>query len=147
MEFQIPASMKREHEKLHQEMNILTQIGGRTGEMAKIVERVLYPHFLKEEEYALPPLGLLPNLAKGIVSPDMAGVLSLTDQLKVDLPNMIEEHRQIVRALTDLIEAAKREGKPAAIEFSQQLQVHAQAEEEVSYPTAIIIGEYLRLAL
>lgn len=147
MKFQIPSSMKHEHEELHQKLKDITQIGGITGEKAKTVELVLHPHFQKEEEYALPPLGLLPNLAKGILSPDMAAVFSLTDQLKVDLPNMIEEHRHIVIVLNDLIEAAKKEGKGEAIEFAQKLQLHAFEEEEVSYPAAILIGEYLHLVL
>ncbi len=125
----------------------MTQIGGRTGEKAKMVEQVLHPHFLKEEKYALPPLGLLPNLAKGILSPDMTEVYSLTDQLKIDLPNMIEEHKHIVTALNGLIEAAEKEGKREAINFAQKLQDHALQEEEVSYPASILIGEYLRLSL
>jgi len=147
MEFRIPSSIKHEHEELHQELKKMTGTGRKTGEMAKKVERVMYTHFLKEEEYALPPLGLLPDLAKGMLSPDMASVFSLTDRLKADLPNMIAEHQQIVAALNDLIQAAEQEGKEEAVQFAQKLQLHAREEEEVSYPAAIVIGEYLHLAL
>jgi hypothetical protein len=38
--------------------------GGKVGEAAKAVANVLHPHFEKEEEYALPPLGLLSCLAR-----------------------------------------------------------------------------------
>jgi hypothetical protein len=31
--------------------------------------------------------------------------------------------------------------------FAETLRLHAQTEEEVFYPTAIVIGEYLKLRL
>ena len=39
-----------------------------------------------------------------------------------------------------------RKGRSTA-EFADKLILHAQTEEEVSYPTAILIGEYLKLKL
>jgi len=33
-----------------------TQLSGKTGEVAKTVAELMHPHFVKEEEYALPPL-------------------------------------------------------------------------------------------
>ena len=60
MDFQIPSSLKAEHEELHSELVRATKAGGSTGEAAKEeVVKLMHPHFLKEEEYALPPLGLL----------------------------------------------------------------------------------------
>jgi hemerythrin superfamily protein len=32
-------------------------------------------------------------------------------------------------------------------EFARKLILHAQMEEEVMYPAAILVGEYVRLAL
>ncbi len=122
-------------------------MGGKTGKRAETVERVMRPHFLNEEAYALPPLGLLPDLARGNLHPDMKGVFSLTDHLKADLPHMIEEHLEIVAALDDLIHDAREEGVQEAIRFAEQLQAHARQEEEVGYPAAILVGEYLHLAL
>ena len=37
--------------------------------------KVLDPHFKKEEEYALPPLGLLPMLVGGKIRAEMREVL------------------------------------------------------------------------
>jgi hypothetical protein len=107
----------------------------------------MHPHFVKEEEYALPPLGLLPLLAKGEVTPDMAAVLAMTDKLKAELGEMLAEHESIVAALRRLADVATRENKPEYAKFADQLILHAQTEEEVSYPTAILIGEYLKLKL
>jgi hypothetical protein len=59
MKFEIPQSLKSEHRELHDELARATQAGGEIGEAARTVAMVLHPHFVKEEEYALPPLGLL----------------------------------------------------------------------------------------
>ncbi|HSQ20876.1 MAG TPA: hypothetical protein VLR92_10940, partial [Blastocatellia bacterium] len=106
-EFKIPQSLQAEHQELHSELAEATKAGGRVGEAAKEVARVLHPHFVKEEEYAMPPLGLLPVLAEGKVTPDMASALVMTDKLKAELPDMLKEHKAIVAALELLVTAAK----------------------------------------
>lgn len=147
MNFQIPPTLKAEHEELHGELARATKAGGRTGEAAKAVAKVMHPHFVKEEEYALPPLGLLSVLAKGKVEAGMAEVLKMTDKLEAELPHMLAEHKEIVTALQRLVEAAKAEDKPEYAHFAEKLMAHARTEEEVSYPTALLIGRYLKSAL
>lgn len=114
MEFKIPGSLKVEHEELHGELVQATKIEDPVGAAARNVAALLHPHFVKEEEYALPPLGLLPALANGAVTPEMRKVLAMTDRLKAELPEMLAEHKEVVGALQKL------------------------------YPTAILIGEYVR---
>ncbi len=145
MEFKTPQSLKLEHEELHSQLAGATKVKGPIGEAAKAVAKIMHPHFLKEEEYALPPLGLLPFLAGGKVSPDMRDVLVMTDRLKADLQEMLEEHKAIVSALKKLSDVAKEENKIEYAQFAEKLMLHAQTEEEVSYPTAILIGEYVKL--
>jgi hypothetical protein len=147
MEFKIPHAMKVEHEELHHELENAIQSGGKTGSAAREVAEALHIHFESEEKYALPPLGLLPALAEGRITPDMSEVFSMTDTLKAELPHMLEEHQAIVAALKKMILAAEEEGKPEPVAFAEKLMLHAQNEEEVSYPTAILIGEYLKLKL
>ncbi|MBI4290115.1 MAG: hemerythrin domain-containing protein [Betaproteobacteria bacterium] len=147
MKLTIPRPLQLEHEELHDQLRKATRETGDIGEAAKAVAKVLHPHFVKEEEYALPPLGLLTSLAKGEVSPDMAAVLPLTEKLKAQLKEMLAEHQSIVAALRTLSDAAKRENKPEYAEFADKLILHAETEEEVSYPTAILIGDYLKLKL
>lgn len=79
--------------------------------MLPTVLQVLHPHFVKEEEYALPPLGLLPFLAEGKVMPEMVDVIKMTNKLKMELHQMLEEHKAIVTALKALTETAKKEKK------------------------------------
>ena len=71
----------------------------------------------------------------------------MTDKLKSDFPHMIEEHNKIVTALNNLIEIAKVENKIELVEFAEKLKLHAKTEEQVLYPTAILIGKYLKLEL
>lgn len=144
MKFEIPRPLKAEHEALHNMLRKATNEPGELGDAAKAVAKLMHPHFVKEEEYALPPLGLLRDLAQGTVTPDMKAVLELTDKLKADLHQMLEEHKSIVAALEKLSAAAKKGGKTEYAEFADALMLHAQTEEEVSYPTAILIGEYVR---
>lgn len=147
MELNIPKSLKLEHEELHAELARATRAGGKTGESAKSVANILHPHFVKEEEYALPPLGLLSVLAEGKVVPEMKTVITMTDRLKAEHNQMLEEHKTVVAALKNLINAARGENKMEYVRFAEKLTLHAQNEEEVLYPAAILVGEYMKLKL
>ena len=146
-EIKIPDSLKAEHVELHEQLARAIKAGGKTGEAARAVEGVLHPHFLKEEEYALPPLGLLSSLAEGNVTPEMRTVTAMTDRLKADLPHMLQEHKAVAAALEKLKAAAKQEGKPEHALFAEKLMTHARNEEEVLYPAAILVGEYVKMKL
>ncbi|HET9903315.1 MAG TPA: hypothetical protein VFQ27_06395 [Xanthobacteraceae bacterium] len=147
MTFEIPKPMKVEHDALHADLVKATRAGGETGEAARAVAKVLHGHFLKEEEFALPPLGLLAALGRGEFEPAMAEVLALTDRLEAEMPTMLAEHKLIVVALERLIAAAKAENKPDVAAFAARLKLHAQAEEEVAYPATRLIGRYVKSRL
>ncbi len=144
MELKIPTSLKSEHNELHAELARATKIKGTLGESAKIVAKVLHPHFEKEEEYALPPLGLLSSLAEGKVTPDMKNALEMTAKLKSELPVMLDEHRAIIASLKVFVKAAKKEKKKEYVSFADKLISHAKNEEEVLYPASLLVGEYLK---
>lgn len=147
MEFSIPEPLRAEHAELHTELAEATKAGGRVGEAAREVASRLHPHFVREEEFALPPLALLGSLATGAATPAMADVLALTDKLQAELPGMLAEHKEIVAALGDLEAAANAENKPQYARFAEKLIQHARTEEEVLYPAALLIGRYVRLTL
>jgi hypothetical protein len=147
MNLEIPGSLKAEHEELHEELVRATKAGGKTGEAAQAVAKVLHPHFVKEEQLALPPLGLLGALAAGRMPPNAEEVVKLTAALKKDLPAMLKEHENIVVALDALANAARQENKLAAQQFAEKLKQHAKTEEEVLYPAAILVGDYIELKL
>lgn len=143
----IPQSMEYEHDELHHELDEAEQLGGKTGSAARRVAKILQPHFIRENDYAVPPLGLLTRLVSGTVTHDMEWVLPLVDRLKTELPLMLREHEAIVGALKQLGEAAQAEGHTQTVRFAERLQRHAQLEEEILYPAAVLVGEYVRLKL
>lgn len=144
---ELPHVLQLEHEELHEQMVQATKLGGKTGAAATAVVKVLFPHVLLEEEFAIPPLSLLPRLARGEVTPDMARVLTQTELLKEELPRMLDEHRMIVAALQNLLQVATADQHIGYARFAQKLILHAQMEEEVLYPASIVVGEYLKLKL
>lgn len=145
MIFEIPGSLKAEHKELHETLAKYTKLPGKTGTAAREVAKLLHPHFIKEEAYALPPLGLLADLAKGKTTSNSKEAIALSDKLKNDFTEMLSEHQQIVTALQELYQAAKDERHPDVMHFTESLKLHAQTEEEVLYPAAILVGAYLKL--
>jgi hypothetical protein len=143
-EIRIPASLRVEHEELHAELAALTKAPGKVGETARAVGALLHPHFVKEEEYALPPLGLLIAIARGTVTPAMRPVVAMSERLKRELPEMLGEHKAVVAALEKLAQAGKAGKRADAVRFAEKLRVHAETEEEVLYPAAILVGDYVK---
>jgi hypothetical protein len=124
-----------------------TRATGRVGQAAQELAKVLHPHFVREEEIALPPLGLLSRLASGDVTADMADVLSMTDALKRELPQMLEEHKAIRAAVENLRVAARADDAEKYERLANDLALHAQTEEELLYPAAILVGDLVRARL
>lgn len=143
MKPKIPEPLQIEHNELHTQLVEATKVGGKTGEAAKTVAAVLHPHFVEEEEYALPPLGVLRQLAQGKTIPQAREVLDMTTKLRARLQQMLDEHTAIVTALEQLRAAATAESHPEYVRFAEKLILHARTEEEVLYPAALLIGEVL----
>ena len=141
---EIPAAMKTEHDAIHRQLVRASEAPGRTGEAARALARVLHPHFVREEQIALPPLGLLAPLGRGEFTPDMAAVLPMTDSLRAELPRMLEEHKAIHTATVRLGEVARAESNTEAADLATALAGHAQAEEQLFYPAALLVGEVVR---
>lgn len=144
---QTPEAIRTEHQHLHEQLEAAMSAGGKTGQAAKKVQQVLAPHFAEEEKLAMPPLGLLDDIAQGKVTPEMRPAIAMGEKLRANLPRFLEEHEKIKAALKDLEAAASAEDKPEQIEFARKLILHAQHEEQVLYPAAILVGEHVRMKL
>ena len=121
----------------------MAQAGEQTGEAAQSVADVLENHFAKENEYALPPLSLLAPLSQDRFECSMTEVLKMTN-VQAAMPDMLIEHKEIAAALGKLKAAATAENKLAGVQFAEHLKAHAQEEEEITYPAALLIGLYVR---
>ena len=140
----IPESLRKEHDEIHGELVTATKLSGPVGKAARALADLLHPHFVREEEIALPPLGLMAALARGEISPEMRDVLPLTDSLRAELPRMLEEHEEIGAATVRLGEVANAEGHASVARLAEKLLLHARSEEEVFSPAAILVGEVVR---
>jgi iron-sulfur cluster repair protein YtfE (RIC family) len=141
---QIPEAMRQEHMEIHNSLVSATKMPGQVGEAARKLAAVLDPHFVREEQIALPPLGLLAPLSRGEFTTEMREVLPMTDALRAELPRMLSEHKEIRAATVRLGEAAKTAGEAQVERLAETLKVHAQSEEEVFYPAALLVGDVVR---
>jgi len=141
---QIPEAMRLEHLEIHNGLVSATKLPGKVGEAARKLAAVLDPHFVREEQIALPPLGLLAPLSRGEFAPQMREVLAMTSALRAELPRMLSEHKAIHSATVRLGEVAKAAGNAEVERLAETLKVHAKNEEEVFYPAALLVGEIVR---
>ncbi|MGH9454846.1 MAG: hemerythrin domain-containing protein, partial [Terriglobia bacterium] len=142
-----PPSIHGEHKHLHHQLDQALASGGKTAASARAVADVLLPHFEAEEAYAMPPLGLLEAIAQNqpLSDEQTRETIKMADQLQAHYGQMIQEHQQIQAALKTLASAAREEHKPEALAFAEELMLHAQNEEQILYPTTLLIGKYLKL--
>jgi hypothetical protein len=143
--FPIPESMRAEHAAIHDALEGATRVSGPVGEAARELARVLHPHFVREEQIALPPLALLRPLSRGDYEPWMRDVLPMTDSLRYELLRMLSEHQDIGAAARRLEQVARDAGNAEVEELAKALQLHARAEEELFYPAAVLVGEVVRV--
>ena len=143
----IPQSLQTEHTAIHEALAKATRAPGPVGAAAQELAAVLGPHFTRENEIALPPLGLLAALAAGEKPAGMEEALAMSDALRKELPRMLQEHTKI-RAATEKLRVVAQKEKASAYEhFAEELLLHARSEEEVLYPAAILVGDVIRARL
>jgi uncharacterized protein YecE (DUF72 family) len=140
----IPDSMREEHEELHDELRKAARMAGTVGKAAKRVAKVLHPYFERENDLASPVIGIARELAEGKISPDFRKALELSEKFKVEYERMLQEHVEIVKALSELEKAAKKAKKASVADFARKLRMHAKTEEGLTYPTVLMIGKTLK---
>jgi hypothetical protein len=144
MPLAVPEALRLEHEEMHDALARASHEPGLVGDAAKRLLRILKPHFDKEETFALPPLGMLHQLVRGIHSPEEEAAVIMAWRLREDLDNMLAEHRFIGAALEALLAAATAERRVEYAELANKVLHHMQTEEQVLYPATILVGDYLR---
>ena len=87
---------------------------------------------------------VLAPLAAGRAPDTMLAAADLSDRLRKEMPRMLEEHKAIRAAVGKLRAVAQTERHAGAEAFAEQLTLHAQMEEEVLYPAAMLVGDLVR---
>jgi hypothetical protein len=139
-----PRCVRDEHQHLHAALESATKAPGAVGETARELARLLRPHFVREEQIASPPLGLLAPLAAGQFDDSMLAAIEQADALRRELPQMLREHESISALARRLEEVARQVGNTEVERFAEDLMTHTRSEEELLYPAAILVGEVLR---
>ena len=145
-ELKMPDSLRKRHEAFHAEFAEATKDEGKVGDAARAIEKLATAHFAKAKD-VFPPLGLLPRLAEGKVSPEMREAVKMAEKLRDSLPQIRLDHHELIAGLKKLGEAAKVEGKTDYVRFAEKLTLHIQEEEEVLYPTVLLIGDTVKRGL
>jgi len=143
----VPSSIKAEHELLLAQVNAIALFQDSTGLVAAEIQELMQHHFAEEEDFVLPPLGLLPMVVSGEIPEQSKEVIQLTDKLKSQLAHMTLEHQMISALMEQLKEVSTQENHPEVIDFDRALHKHAITEEEIYFPAAILVGEFLKLKL
>ena len=145
-ELKMPDSLRKRHEAFHAEFTEATKDEGKVGDAARALEKLATAHFAKAKD-VFPPLGLLPRLAEGKVTPEMREAVKIAEKLRADLPQIRRDHHELIAGLKKLGEAAKVEGKTDYVRFVEKLTLHIQEEEEVLYPTVLLVGDSVKRGL
>lgn len=142
---EVPSSIKETHASLLEQVHNLTLHKDKSTQIALTLETLMLHHFKEEENFILPPLGLLPLLAKGELPKESKEIILLCEKMKSQMDHMSVEHQMIKVHIDELKQASKKENLAEIIEFEKEVIKHAISEEEIFFPTAILIGEYLKL--
>ena len=145
-ELKMPDSLRKRHEAFHAEFIEATKDEGKVGDAARALEKLATAHFAKAKD-VFPPLGLLPRLAEGKVTPEMREAVEIAEKLRASLPQIRRDHQELIAGLKKLGEAAKVVGKTDYVRFVEKLTLHIQEEEEVLYPTVLLVGDSVKRVL
>ena len=126
-------------------MHEFTLIKDESTPFALKLEELMIHHFAEEENFILPSLGLLPSLARGQVPNETKEVQLLSEKTKSQMDHMSAEHQLITAYIKELKQASKPENLPAVFAFEKEVMKHALSEEEVYFPAAILVGDYLKM--
>jgi hypothetical protein len=139
----MPASIKQEHELLLGQMDEIA--ADTTNKAAAKLKELLQHHFEEEENYVLPTLGLLPMLANGKVPDESKAILEMTGKFRKQYTHIGAEHQLIKAYLEEMKKNSDKNNTDKIVQFETRLLAHAATEEEILFPTTILIGEFLEL--
>ncbi len=148
MEWISPESLRLEHLKLREQIYALSKENNDLGVSLRPVMEIFYAHALKEEERVFPALEVLPLLAESKIIDSMRSLKGIADEMKAGLyEELLEDHKAILEPLKKISRSALDQGRMEFVEFAERFILHAQMEEEMLYPAALVTAEYFQLLL
>ena len=142
---EVPSSIKATHESLLEQIHKLTLYNDSSRIIALKIEELMIHHFQEEEDYVLPQLGVLRALANGQIPEKSEEIIVLSETVRSHMNHLSAEHQLITAFIKELKEASAEENLPEINTFENEIFKHSTTEEQVFFPTSILIGEYLKL--
>lgn len=140
----VPDALLLAHGEARAELVRANMEGGAIATTAKRVAQICLPHFEFEEKAVFPVLALLPHLSPGNLRPEMVDALPLISQFRAKHEALNDQHLALLAAIEALLHAAHKQKNREIAEFAYNLRVHEKIEDEVIYPTVVLIGTYLQ---
>ena len=142
---QVPQSIRVQHQQIISRLEHFAE--SKDKESAAAAQKAvafLKEHYAKEEQFVLPPLGLLPRIAKGETSKDMEPAIAMADRTKSALADFTNDHIKITSLMNDLIAVGKKKKDDDLVRLATRVATQSLNDIEVNQPTTILIGDYLR---
>jgi hypothetical protein len=140
----VPNALRLGHSEARAQLVRATMASGqRVPRAAKRVAELCLPHFEQEEKRVFPVLALLPYLERDDLRQEMLDVMPLITDFRAEHEAINAHHHAILAAIEELLQAAHKEKNREFAEFAYNLRVHERIEDEVIYPTVVLIGKYL----
>ena len=143
-ELNVPNVLLRSHDEARMVFVRATLEGGRIASAARRVAQLCLSHFEHEESTVFPVLSLLPYLQQGDLRPEMAEVVPLIAAFRAKQAVVDNHHRLIAAAIEAMLQAARKEKNKEFAQLAYNLRVHERVEDEVVFPTVVLIGKYLQ---
>jgi hypothetical protein len=143
----IPQSLRLAHEATIQYVGQLAARPGQIGEEARRLLPLYQTHMAKEDEYILPPLTLLPALARGEASPDMKWAIPMSDRVKAEQDQIYRSHTAVIEQCAALELAAESAGDNDVREWVHSAIVDDLMDLELDEPMSVLVGDVLRARL
>ena len=142
--FDIPNALRRGHDDVRTKLVRAATETGPVTAAANRLAKLCLPHFRWEERTLFPALGLLPDLARGQVRPEMQKVLPMIAEFSARQDALNKRHRSILLAIEAFAQVAQRNNHREFAEFAYNMKVHEWIEDEVIFPIVFLIGKYLQ---
>jgi hypothetical protein len=146
-EHPIPESLHLEHQLTNEYLAKLSQRPGAVGVQAGKLLVLFKAHMAKEEEYILPPLVLLPALARGEVTPDMTWAIPMSDRVKAEQEEIFQSHVAVVEQAMALELAADNAGDEEVRDWVRSAIIDDMGDLELMEPMSALVGDIIRSKL
>ena len=137
----MPGSLIKQHEYLLLKARSFLVINDSIGK--QLYEAIEY-HFSEEEQYLFPVLGILPELAAGNLPAKTDSIIAFSEKFKTNSAKLLAEHQMITKLISEY-RLISTQNDTALLNFEEELLEHARVEEEIYFPAAVVIGDYLKL--